>query len=480
MNTKYIFISLIFLFALSVTSCDLLEEDPEHILVTSNFYSNSGDAVAAVNTIYNRLYSRVYERDMQLMADLPTDDYKNGQGMNNPSLIDLEFLQMNSQNQFVEHTWQDHYDGINRANAAIIRIPEINIEEGLKNRLLGESRFLRALFYFNLVRFFGDVPLVTIDTRELGDLNVSRTPVDQVYGLIIEDLTFAENNLPPMYPASEIGRATQGAAKALLGKVYLTRQDWSNAVAKFGEIVNNEGTYGYGLLENYRGNWLQETENGPESVFSIQMMEAPGNGNILMRSACPRSRVPGLTGWEADIPTVELYEFFDENDERRDATFFTSFEVEGTVHEFPWPLFYKYFDPGKFNNTTQSNANIHVIRYADVLLMYAEAINELNGPTAEAFDAINRVRSRAFNGEDFNYSGLTQEELRQAIYDERRLEFPFEAHRWFDLVRTGRFVEVMTNHRENGGTQIAPHKVLMPIPQRELDINLNLTQNPGY
>jgi len=480
MKLIYIYLFGLILFALSFSACDLLEEDPEHILVTNNFYNNSGDAEAAVTAIYNRLYSNMYERDMQLMADLPTDDYKNGQGMNNPSLIDLEFLQMNSQNQFVERAWQHHYDGINRANAAINRIPEINMDEGLKNRLLGEARFLRGLFYFNLVRFFGDVPIVTVDTRELGELNVSRSPVDEVYGLILEDLTFAEANLPPIQDNGNIGRATSGAAKALIGKVYLTREDWSNAVNKLGEIVNNEGQFAYGLLDDYRDNWRPGTENGPEAVFSIQMQEAPGNGNILMRSACPRSRVPSITGWEADIPTVELYELFDENDERRDATFFTSYEEEGVVYEFPWPLYFKYFDPSQVNNTSQSNANIHVIRYADVLLMYAEAINELNGPTPDAFDAINRVRVRAFNTEEMALSGLSQRELRDAIYLERRLELAMEAHRWFDLIRTDRFVEVMANHTENGGTQIAPHKVLMPIPQRELDVNPNLTQNPGY
>ncbi len=266
----------------------------------------------------------------------------------------------------------------------------------------------------------------------------------------------------------------------LLGKVYLTRQDWSNAVQTLGEIVNNEATYDYGLHENFADNWNPATENGVESIFSAQFMQDPGNGNILMRSTIPRSRVPGLVGWEADIPTQEVYDLFEEEDERRAATFYTSYEQDGTVYEFPWPLFYKYFDPSQVNATSQSNANIHVLRYADVLLMYAEAVNEQNGPTPEAYEAINRVRRRAHNDTNHDLAGLGQEDFRNAVYLERRLELVMETHRWFDLVRTGRFLDVMQNHTENGGTSVQAHNVLMPIPQREIDTNSNLTQNTGY
>lgn len=481
MKTKYIFIALTFLSLIfGGTACNLLEEDPEHLLVTNSFYNKEGDAVAAVNSIYNRLYSGMYERNMQLMADLPTDDHKNGQGMPNPFLLNLEFGRVTSENQFVASTWEQHYDGINRANTAINRIPDINMDEELKNRLIAEARFIRGLLYFNLVRFYGDVPIVTEDTRNLGELNISRDPVEQVHGQIISDLEFAEDNLPISYPGSETGRATKGAAKILMGKVYLTRKDWPAAVQVLGEVINNEGEYGYDLLEDFRDNWRQSTENGPEMVFSIQMMQDPGNGNVLMRSTAPRNLVPGLVGWEADVPTQEVYDLFEEDDERRAATFYTSYEKDGELYEFPLPLFYKYFDPTQINATTQSNANIHVLRYADALLMYAEAINEQSGPTPEAYEAVNRVRRRAFNDTAHDLANLSQDEFREAVYLERRKELVFEAHRWFDLVRTGRFVEVMQNHNENGGTNVQPHNVLMPIPQREIDTNPELQQNPGY
>lgn len=480
MKNKYISILVFSFFAFGNSGCHLLEEDPEHILVASNFYKTEGDAVAAVNSIYNRLYTGMYERSMQLMADLPTDDYKNGIGMDNPFLHALEFGNVTPENQFVSSTWSDHYDGINRANAAINSIPQIKMNEELKNRLLGEASFIRALLYFNLVRFYGDVPIVTQDTRDLNNLNVSRDPAEKVYEQIISDLEFATSNLPVGYSVSDVGRATKGAATILLGKVYLTKKDWGKAIEALGEVINNESIYGYSLLENFGDNWRGGTENGPEMVFSIQFMQAPGNGNVLMLSTAPRNRVPGLVGWEADVPTREVYDLFDPEDERRAATFYTSYDKDGKVYQFPWPLFFKYFDPGRVNATDQSNANIHVLRYADALLMYAEALNEQSGPSPQAYDAINRVRRRAFNDPAYDLANLSQGEFREAVYLERRKELVFESHRWFDLIRTGRFVEVMQNHKENGGTNVQPHNVLMPVPQREIDTNPNLVQNAGY
>lgn len=466
---------------LILPSCsDILEESPEGQLVVGNFYQTEGDALAAVTAIYNRLYSRMYERDMQLMVDLPTDDYKNGQGMNNAFLLDIEFLRITPENQFVARNWQDHYDGINRANAAINRIPDIIMDEELKTRLIGEATFLRALFYFNLVRFYGDVPLILEDTRELGNLNVARSPEAEVYNQIISDLNNSITSLPETVVGSDAGRATQGAARVLLGKVYLTLGDWPMAVSTLQAVIENEATYGYGLHEDFAANWERGTENEVESVFTVQFMEAPGNGNVLMRSTCPRNRVPGIVGWEADIPTQEVYDIFEEGDERMDRTLFTGYTKDGVDYEFPLPLFFKYFEVGKEGAENNTNSKVHVLRYADALLMYAEAINEVSGPTSQAFEAINRVRRRAYNDNEHDLSGLDQEQFREAVYLERRKELVMECHRWFDLVRTGRFIETMQNHNENGGTQVREHMVKMPIPQRDLDINTELVQNDGY
>jgi hypothetical protein len=472
--------NLIIIIILSLSSCNLLVEEPEHIVVTDGFYKSEGDAVAAVNSIYNRLAVRMYNRGMYIMADLPADDYKNGQGMPNPFLLDLEFLRMTPENQFVGETWNDHYDGINRANTAINRIPEIEMNENRKNRLIGEARFIRGLLYFNLVRFFGDVPLVTLDTRNLLGLNVARSKESEVYKLIIEDMIFASTNLPFVQSGNDLGRATKGSAKILLGKVYLTMKDWDNAISVLAEVIDNEGAYGYGLHDNFRNNWNRSTENGSEMVFAIQFMQPPGISHALMRLSAPRNRVPGLIGNEADIPTQEIFDLFEKGDSRRDATFYTSFERNGITYNFPFPFFYKYFDPSNFNSTNISNANVFVLRYSDALLMYAEALNEKNGPENKAFEALNRVRNRAFGNNNYEFTNLNQSNFREAVYLERRKEFVLEGQRWFDLVRTGRFVETMKNHTENGGNNVQLFHVLMPIPQREIDTNPDLVQNEGY
>lgn len=496
---KKIIITFLFLITLNgfFHSCSsFLEENPVDRYVVGNFYSGQSDAEAAVAAVYQQLIG-LYERHMFLLSALPADDEKNGLGMPNQYLQNLEYLRHTSENQFVREMWQRNYSGISRANTAIQNIPDINMDETVKNRLVGEARFLRALFYFNLVRFYGDVPLVTV-LESIEDALAPRTPKDQVYQQVIDDLTFAENNLPASYPASESGRATKGAAKILLGKVYLTMHDYQNSVSKLGEVVENESSYGYGLHEYYGDNWEKDTEIGKEMVFCVEFMDPPGDGNSAMTLQGPKYSLPdgfgplGLSNSnEADIPTMDLYNQFLDEDERKAETFRTDFisMIDGSVHTSSIPIFVKYWEEGE-RIAGNSDANMHIIRYADALLMYAEALNEA-GQTTKAHDYLNRVRERAFNSADYNYSGLSQTDFRTAVWQERRLELAMEGHRWFDLVRTGRFVQRMKDHAayeasvaESNKVEIAQnvgdHMVLMPIPQREIDLNPELTQNPGY
>lgn len=495
-KTIIIFITLIAVNGIFYSCSEFLEENPTDRFVEGNFYSDQYDAKAAVAAVYQALYN-IYSRHMFLLNELPADDEKNGLGMPNQYLQNLEFLRHTSENQFVREMWQRNYVGVARANTAINNIPGITMEESLKNRLIGEASFLRALFYFNLVRFWGDVPLVTV-LESVEDALGPRTPKEQVYQQIITDLTFAENNLPVSYPTSETGRVTKGAAKILLGKVYLTMQEFQNSVSKLQEVVENEGTYGYGLHENFGDNWEKETENSIEMVLSIEYMDPPGTGNGAMVLQGPKYSLPGGFGVlglsnanEADIPTMDLYSWFLDEDERKDETLKTDFISlkDGSVHVSSIPIFVKYWEENE-PVANQSDANIHIIRYSDALLMYAEALNE-TGQTVKAYDYLNRVRERAFNSTDFNYSGLSQEEFRTAVLKERRLEFAMEGHRWFDLVRTGTFVERMTEQANYEASVAEPNKVeiaqnvkahmmLMPIPQREIDLNPALTQNPGW
>jgi len=325
-----------------------------------------------------------------------------------------------------------------------------------------------------------------------------RTPKEQVYAQIEQDLKDAESVLPYRsdYAARDEGRATKGAAKILLGKVYLTKGDFASAKDKLAEVVDNESTYGYGLHDDYAANWNVDTEAGIEAVFYIEYKEPPLIANGEMGLAGPKYSVPGgsigVTGSnEADIPTQELYDSYDPKDKRRDFNLRYDFYNVSTNEwvKSSIPLFGKYWID-YLAASTQCDINMHIIRYADALLMYAEALNEV-GESGKAHEVINRVRKRAFGDDSGNYSGLSKDDFRAKILDERKLEFPIEGHRWFDLVRTGTFIQRMKEHSayeakvaEANKTDIAAnikdYMILMPIPQRELDLNSELTQNPGW
>jgi hypothetical protein len=474
-----------------------LEEAPTDRLVVDNFYSSRKDAEAAVSAAYQQL-SSLYNRLMYNVAELPTDVMKNGLGMPNTYLQDLEYLRFNASNTFIADMWSNSYAGIMKANAAINNIPRISMDVDVQERLIAEAKFLRALYYFNLVRFFGAVPLVT-KLESINDATGPRIPAEQVYEQIIGDLLEAESILPVRseYAATDEGRATKGAAKILLGKVYVTKGDFSAAKSKLAEVVENETAYGYSLHTDYGANWRPETEAGVEAVFYVEFKKPPLPSNGEMSMAGPKYSVPGgsigVSGSnEADIPTQELWDAFDSADSRRGVnlrTKFTNMETNQEV-ESSIPLFGKYWIDG-IAAANQCDVNMHILRYADALLLYAEALNEDN-ESDKAHAVLNRVRERAFGNTSGNFSGLSKEAFRAAILDERRLEFPIEGHRWFDLVRTGTFIQRMKDHSayeagvaESNKTQLAQnikdHMILMPIPQREIDLRPGeLWQNPEW
>lgn len=264
---KNIYISALVIGLSGLVACtdEFLKEEPTDRFVIDNFYSSRTDAEAAVAAVYDQLYS-IYERHIFLLNALPTDDEKNGLGMPNQFLQNLEYMRYTSENQFTREMWQRNYSGIARANTAILNIPNINMDETIRARLVGEAKFLRALYYFNLVRFYGDVPLI-LKLETVEDAMGARSKAAQIYEQIIQDLSDAETSLPTSYSDKDIGRATQGATKILLGKVYLTMHEYQPAVDKLAEVIENEGTYGYGLHDNYGANWDLATENGMEMVF---------------------------------------------------------------------------------------------------------------------------------------------------------------------------------------------------------------------
>ncbi len=481
---------LLYLFAVTLisASCVKLEEKPDSILTSEQFYQTREDAVAAVNGIYNAALNNggitMYNRLFHLGFEIQTDDAIAGQRVTNIDVRAMAALTQSTSNDRVDELWKEHYTAINRANIAIDRIPAIEMDAELRTRLINEAKFLRGLLYFNLVRLWGEVPLILHETSSLGKeaIQVKRDPVETVYAQIITDLSDAES-LPDSYGTTDAGRATGGAAKALLSKVYLTRGEWDKAVSKSLEVIR--GPYGYALFDNFADVFNVATKNGKELIFSVQCQGGNGQGNRLASSCAPVG-IPGISAAGTDEPTDDAYAIFNVNDKRRDVTFFTSLvsPTNGTTYTFA-PHFRKYWDPATITNPTESNQNIPVIRFAEVLLIYAEALNESNhAPVTEAYNAINQVIRRAY-GKPVNVpdptvdlAGLDYSGFKEAVYLQRRKELMFEFQRWFDLIRTRRMVTVLHNV---GKTNAAEKNYLLPVPQREIDLNpALLPQNPGW
>jgi starch-binding outer membrane protein, SusD/RagB family len=500
---KLIIIIFIALPATLFNSCtDFLEENPVDRYVVSNVYTDESGAVASVTSIYNSLYS-MYERLMYLVIDLPVDDEKNGQGMPNQYLQNLEYMRYTPNNTFIRDYWRNSYSAIFKANSALEQIPNIEMDEALKTRLINEAKFLRALNFFNLVRAFGDVPLplgTTVDQTI-----TARIPSAEVYAQIISDLNDAKA-LPKSYTGSDIGRATSGAASVLLGYVYVTMKNWGDAANELKAVVDNENSYGYGLWDDLKDNYRIATENGKECVFSVQFAESPSNGNGDMQLAGPKYAlqaeygliaIPGIQGCnEADIPAEELYSQYDDEDQRKFIIFSKEFvsPLNGNTYYTQIPIFTKHWEEGE-TVSGNSDCNTYVLRYSDALLLYAEALNESGDPEA-AYTHLQRVRNRAYKNDPKGIlqGSKTQDNVRAWVRQERWQEFAHEGKRWFDLVRWGILKERMIEHANNefelGGYESYKKKEiitnfkdamnLMPIPQEELDANLLLVQNPGW
>jgi len=386
-------------------------------------------------------------------------------------------------NPFLSQRWNDAYRGISRCNAILDRIGGVEMNETLRKRYVGEVKFLRALIYFNLVRFFGDVPLVTQEiTNPQDGYTFSRTSVAEVYTQIERDLTEAEASLPLKYSGADIGRATSGAAKSLLAKVLMTQRKFPQAAAKLKEVVDSGE---YGLLDNYAAIFSPTNKNHRESVFDVQYRSGGLNeGNPIPSSFAPENSGNAVIAFGGDgnnQPTIDLENAYEPNDLRKTASLATSYtNAQGNVIQARFSKKFMDTPPAKYDN----NNNFPVIRYADVLLMYAEMLNE-QGYVAdgEAFKLLNQVRKRAGLPEKTSADVPDQAAYRLVIEQERRVELAFEGHRWFDLVRTGRAITVMNAKKTDLGLRIelTVNNLVFPIPQSQIDINPSkITQNTGY
>lgn len=374
-------------------------------------------------------------------------------------------------------------------------LEDADVDQGLSERWEAELRFFRAFYHFVAVRYWGDVPLLLEPVNSAEEaFAIKRNPVDEVYGAIVEDAEYAISKLPLTYSGNDTGRITKGAARMLLAKVYLTRKDYSSALQELNAIVASNQ---YDLLPDYGDIFNPSNKNHNESILEVQFKEgAEGeSSNFIYQFAPVGSRGVVVLGPESgpgrNIPTLDMVEAYEPDDLRKEVSV-AFFDRD------PSPLYYvnKYnhdSDPD-FSRTPN---NWPVYRYADVLLMLAEAINEQGYDVGTPFNMLNLVRSRAGLSELTPTDLPDQEAFRNAIAHERRVELAFENHRWFDLLRTDKAIEVITafgiQEKENPtltppdfiaygpeSFAITQEKLLYPIPSNELDLNPNLTQNPGY
>jgi len=495
---------VLFVTTLLFSECkkSLLSFDPTIPLSSvDNYYSNEAEAVIAVNAAYTPL-SAIYNGAAWHLGDIMSDDSDLGGGGGGDGLetAELDNFNVTSFNPIINLMWAQCYFGILRTNLIITKVPNIaNITPAIKNRSLGEGKFLRALYYYHLVRLFGDVPLYTNAITVVEASVIARSPKAQVYAQIITDLKSAETLLPNTYGVNDKGRATAGAAKGLLAAVYLTLGDKANAAAKAKEVIDNSAVYGYDLWADYADNFKLENENGKESVFEVQYRSGGGQysdygaGQKLNTFFGPRlQNVVQSAGYGWNVPTINFMDQYEKTgasyntiiDKRRQRSVWIPGDVSGAYTQ-PSQLsgspnglnVKKYFIPA--TNTAGDNGgwtcalNVPIMRYSEILLTYAEAAGPALGkPFAD------RVRARA--GLAALPAGLSDAQWLTAIYKERRLEFGFEMHRWYDLLRhpdPNYFINVMT---AAGKTNVAAKHRFMPIPQGERDKNPGLTQNPGY
>ena len=311
-NTTMKKIIFIISIGLSISSCNFLDETPKDFLSPANFYKTRADAIAAVNAVYDQLASGgYYGSNMWELGERPSDNLEDGPVSRDVSL-ELHTFTWNSATSIFGEVWHQIYISINRANTVLEQVPSIDMDESLKNRLIAETKFLRALDYFDFVWLFGGVPLITESTASLDDLYAERNEPAQIYDQVINDLQDAETVLPLSYSSSDVGRATKGAAKALLARVLLYKGDYAGAAQKAKEVMDL-GVYD--LFDSVDDLWKVANENGIEHIFSVQYL-AGVQGSGYSSSFAIRGAEPPLTGYSTAIVRQDLLNSFEPDDER--------------------------------------------------------------------------------------------------------------------------------------------------------------------
>ena len=487
-NMNHIKSVAVILGTLAAFSCSksFLDVPPQGQQKAEAFWQSEADATKAVNSMYGNLRSWTQVAFAPIaLESLGSDDAEKGSNPTDATFMNKfdNFTASSTEGQ-IQDFWNGEYAQINLTNQVLDNVPGITMDENLKARFLAEAKFLRAYAYFRLVRAFGDVPLRLHVPVDASEYNIPRTPKDQVWAAIEQDLTDAAGVLPQSYGANDVGRATKGAALGLHAKVAMYLKKWDDVLSYTNQVM----TLGYSLFPDFEQLFRIANENNVESIFEIQCTYVPGNCDF---SNSQYSQVQGVRGsfgggWGFDVPTQDLADEFEASDPRKDATIIFRGETTPEGDAIPAtgdnPMYnqksYVPFSDYGGECSEGSEQNVRVMRYAEILLMNAEAANEL-GNSTQALSSLNAVRARARGGNNAILPDVTvtdKDGLRNAIWHERRVELAMEFDRFFDLVRQGRAATVLASKGF-----VANKSEVWPIPQNEIDLSAGvLVQNQGY
>jgi hypothetical protein len=505
------------------TDANFLTEAPTASVAPTNFYKTQDDAISALTAAYATFINLqsplgtadYFGRNMLMLIEYPTEVVTSRLSAGNErSLMGGYNPQFQSNHAYLESTWEAAYFGINRANTVIARVPAIQMDPTRRDQIVAEAKFLRAVHYRFLAGLFGGVPLKLTETQSIDEAPPARSSAADTYAQIEKDLTEAAAVLPTSWPASDFGRATKGAALTLLGKVYLqaaatgagTAADYQKAEAAFRQVL----TLGYTLDPNYGSLFDGSNERSKEIIWSIQNIRATGAGGYYSQWFAPVTNpvlyTPGPQNqFQAERP---FYDSYNPSDTRKDQTWLTSFVNNGKTVTWAWtsgiqtssnygstgPVPRKYLDFGAATNGAEA-PDVVLLRYADVLLSLAEAIDANSGPTAEALGYVNQVRARSKVPN--LASGLSAAAFKDSVFSDRRFEFVVEGHGIFDSRRNWPWAKArveanmaiisasnkspFTSSVEKfDGRPISDKWKLYPIPVHACELNPALTQNPGW
>jgi starch-binding outer membrane protein, SusD/RagB family len=509
---KKIFAVLSLLLVVSTSCDDDLDIVNPNQATVEVYWQTADHAVQGVNAVYSTLHRGGISRWMPFYYIIRSDE---GKSISPATDIvnNMDIFLITDYNFWGSgDVWRDNYIGVFRANQVITFVPEIEMDETLKARVVGEAKFLRGMFYYHLVTLWGSIPL-TLTPSTPNDKPATSTAAE-VLAQIETDLNDAVTSLPTSYTnPTDLGRATKGAAQALLAKVLMQQGKYDQALTPLEWLVKGEGSSIYDLMPDYRDNFLINTENNRESVFEWQFQLNPGENHdddtdpradaLNYGTSLAQFFGPSGIGWsdgEANRWVVD--EFLQEptatgeRDPRLEASFLFDFTDEdgpsetmiyGQTFEQRYGVDNKRVWFRKFQNDHwkdfegyNSPNNWRYIRYSDVLLMYAESLNAM-GNTADAYQYVDRVRQRAgLTSLTVAKPGLSQDQFLEQLKHERLLELSGEGHRWNDLARWGDLGPELADRDPGFSNFVIGKHELLPIPQLDLDFNPSLEQNPNW